>query len=222
VALTAGTRLGAYEILCPLGSGGMGKVYQAGDTRLARLVAIKVLPSHAVGDPHVRDRFEREALAIAALNHPHICTLFDIGDAAGLRFLVMEIRRRRHARRLRRTATRLRPDCRDRGAPVTWALLAETYLLRSKFDDARQAALAGPALAAETEERVWEAEFHRLRGQHARACGDPTSARAHFERATAVAREKGEKSLELRALISLTSSRVPAPTPAGPNRLAAT
>ena len=90
VALIPGVRLGAYEILRPLGSGGMGEVYQARDTRLARLVAIKVLPSHTAGDAHVRDRFEREALAIAALNHPHICTLFDIGDAAGLRFLVME------------------------------------------------------------------------------------------------------------------------------------
>src|SRR6266849_8436869 len=75
----AGTRLGPYEILAPLGAGGQGEVYKARDTRLDRPVAIKVLPPHLAADPEFRDRFDREARAVAALNHPHICTLYDIG-----------------------------------------------------------------------------------------------------------------------------------------------
>ncbi|MGH9257651.1 MAG: protein kinase domain-containing protein [Vicinamibacterales bacterium] len=88
--LTAGTRLGPYEIQAAIGAGGMGEVYKARDTRLDRLVAIKVLPAHVAADPQLRDRFEREARAVAALNHPHICTLHDVGQQDGINFLVME------------------------------------------------------------------------------------------------------------------------------------
>src|SRR5512145_1188684 len=77
--LAAGTRLGPYVIDEPLGAGGMGEVYRARDTRLDRTVAIKILPGHLAEDPGLRARFEREARAISALSHPHICTLFDIG-----------------------------------------------------------------------------------------------------------------------------------------------
>lgn len=75
MALTTGTRLGPYEILSSIGAGGMGEVYKARDTRLDRTVAIKVLPTHVASHPDLRQRFEREARAVAALNHPHICTL---------------------------------------------------------------------------------------------------------------------------------------------------
>jgi len=88
--LVTGTRLGPYEIVAPLGQGGMGEVYKARDTRLDRIVAIKVLPAHLASDPDFRERFEREARAVAALNHPHICTLYDIGNQDGVDFLVME------------------------------------------------------------------------------------------------------------------------------------
>jgi eukaryotic-like serine/threonine-protein kinase len=85
-----GTRLGPYEITAAIGAGGMGEVYKAHDTRLDRTVAIKVLPSTLVGDAHARQRFAREARAIAALSHPHICPLFDIGHEEGADYLVME------------------------------------------------------------------------------------------------------------------------------------
>ena len=81
MTLSAGTHLGPYEILASIGAGGMGEVYKARDTRLERIVAIKVLPAHLSDRPELRERFEREARAIAALNHPHICTLYDIGRA---------------------------------------------------------------------------------------------------------------------------------------------
>ena len=90
MSLTAGTRLGPYEIQAPLGAGGMGEVYKATDTRLDRTVAIKVLPGHVADDPDLRQRFEREAKTISSLNHPHICTLHDIGQQDGTDFLVME------------------------------------------------------------------------------------------------------------------------------------
>jgi predicted ATPase len=90
MALSPGSRLGPYDILSPLGAGGFGEVYKARDTRLGRIVAIKVLPPQVADDPEARDRFDREARAIAALNHPHICTVFDVGEVANLRFLVME------------------------------------------------------------------------------------------------------------------------------------
>ena len=90
MALTAGTRLGPYEVLAPLGAGGMGEVYKARDTRLDRTVAIKVLPEHLSATPDLRMRFEREARAVSSLNHPHICTLYDIGSQDGVDYLVME------------------------------------------------------------------------------------------------------------------------------------
>ena len=90
MALTSGTRLGPYEILAPLGAGGMGEVYRARDTRLERKVAIKILPSHLSENPILRQRFEHEAKAISSLNHPHICVLYDIGNQDGIQFLVME------------------------------------------------------------------------------------------------------------------------------------
>ena len=85
-----GKRLGPYEILSAIGAGGMGEVYSAKDTRLDRIVAIKVLPTHLADRSELRERFEREAKTIASLNHPHICTLYDIGHQDGTDFLVME------------------------------------------------------------------------------------------------------------------------------------
>jgi serine/threonine protein kinase len=88
--LQRGDRLGPYEIVGPLGAGGMGEVYKARDTRLDRTVALKVLPASVNADSQFRSRFDREARAIAALNHPHICTLHDVGHHDGVDFLVME------------------------------------------------------------------------------------------------------------------------------------
>src|SRR5262245_4563438 len=89
--LADGTRLGPYQILSAIGAGGMGEVYKARDTRLSRSVAIKVLPPELASDPDRRTRFEREARAIAALSHPHICTIHDIGRENGTDYLVMEL-----------------------------------------------------------------------------------------------------------------------------------
>jgi serine/threonine protein kinase len=104
VALTVGARLGPYEILGALGAGGMGEVYRARDTRLDRAVAVKILPAAFAVDPQFRERFDREARAISQLTHPHICTLYDVGEAPNpeslapspqpLRFLVMQLRRK--------------------------------------------------------------------------------------------------------------------------------
>jgi serine/threonine-protein kinase len=89
--LTPGTRLGSYEILAPLGAGGMGEVYRARDHRLDRDVAIKVLPEAFASDPEALKRFEREAKAVAALSHPNILAIHDFGDSGGVRFAVMEL-----------------------------------------------------------------------------------------------------------------------------------
>lgn len=91
MTLTLGSRLGPYEILSALGAGGMGEVYKARDTRLERTVAVKVLPADLAADAQFRARFDREARAISQLTHPHICTLYDVGDANGTAFLVMEL-----------------------------------------------------------------------------------------------------------------------------------
>ncbi len=91
MGLTCGTKLGPYEIVSPLGAGGMGEVYRARDTRLDRDVAVKVLPTSLSSDLSLRQRLEREAKAVSKLSHPHICTLHDIGHQDGVDFLVMEL-----------------------------------------------------------------------------------------------------------------------------------
>ncbi len=91
MSLAPGTRLGPYEIIAPLGAGGMGEVYRAKDTRLDRDVAIKVLPAHLSSNPEIRARFTREAKTVSSLNHPHICTLFDVGREGDTDYLVMEL-----------------------------------------------------------------------------------------------------------------------------------
>src|ERR1700739_2236391 len=90
MSVKTGTRFGPYETLSAIGAGGMGEVYRARDTRLDRVIAIKVLPTHLADRSELRERFEREARTIASLNHPHICTLFDIGQQDGTDYLVME------------------------------------------------------------------------------------------------------------------------------------
>src|SRR5215813_1521067 len=90
MSLAAGIRLGRYEIVSQLGSGGMGEVYRARDTRLGRTVAIKILPPDLSGNPEARRRFEHEARTISSLNHPNICRLYDISEENGIDYLVME------------------------------------------------------------------------------------------------------------------------------------
>ena len=90
MTLAPGTRLGPYEILVPIGAGGMGEVYRARDTRLERTVAVKVLPQHLSASSEVRQRFEREAKTISQLSHPHICALYDVGREGETEYLVME------------------------------------------------------------------------------------------------------------------------------------
>jgi len=89
--LNAGTKLGPYEVVSPLGAGGMGEVYRARDTRLGREVAVKVLPEHLSRSDEARQRFEREARSASALNHGNICTVYDIGTHEGIAYLVMEL-----------------------------------------------------------------------------------------------------------------------------------
>src|SRR5215831_17324957 len=88
--LQPGTKLGPYEILALIGAGGMGEVHRGRDKRLDRTVAVKVLPAHLADKPELRERFEREARAVSSLNHPRICTLYDVGEQDGVYFLVME------------------------------------------------------------------------------------------------------------------------------------
>jgi eukaryotic-like serine/threonine-protein kinase len=90
MSLSLGTKLGPYEIVAPLGAGGMGEVYRARDTRLNRTVAIKILPANISTDPVAKQRFEREAKTISRLNHPNICALYDVGSQDGVDYLVME------------------------------------------------------------------------------------------------------------------------------------
>src|SRR6059036_1934785 len=85
--MTPGTRLGPYEIVAPIGAGGMGEVYKARDTRLDRQVAVKILPAHFAQNAQFKIRFEREARTISQLSHPNICTLYDVGE----NYLVMEL-----------------------------------------------------------------------------------------------------------------------------------
>ena len=90
MTIPSGSMLGPYEVLSPLGAGGMGEVYKAKDTRLERTVAIKVLPEHLSASSEVRQRFEREARTISQLSHPHICALYDVGNEDGVEYIVME------------------------------------------------------------------------------------------------------------------------------------
>src|SRR5438270_5865554 len=90
MTIAAGTRLGPYEVVAPVGAGGMGEVYRGTDTRLDRVVALKILPSHLSSNAEVRERFDREARAISSLSHPNICTLYDVGHHEGTDYLVME------------------------------------------------------------------------------------------------------------------------------------
>src|SRR3954449_4378869 len=90
MALNPGTKLGPYEVVSALDAGGMGEVYRALDTRLERTVAIKVLSPQVVSSTNLKERFEREARAISALNHPNICQLYDVGSQDGTEYLVME------------------------------------------------------------------------------------------------------------------------------------
>src|SRR5215831_4855796 len=90
MGLSAGSRLGPYEVLSPIGAGGMGEVYKGRDTRLERTVAIKVLPAHLSSSAESRQRFEREAKTISQLSHPHICALHDVGSEGETEYLVME------------------------------------------------------------------------------------------------------------------------------------
>ena len=91
MALAAGTHLGSYEILVPIGAGGMGEVYKAHDTKLGRDVAIKVLPEAFAHDPERLSRFQREAKMLAALNHPNIATIYGLEQSNGTSYLVMEL-----------------------------------------------------------------------------------------------------------------------------------
>src|SRR5215510_892858 len=91
MGLTAGTRLGAYQIVAPLGAGGMGEVYRATDTRLGRDVAVKVVSGRLMDDPNALARLEREARIVAALSHPNIVALYDFGREEGIVFAVMEL-----------------------------------------------------------------------------------------------------------------------------------
>src|SRR5215468_6310175 len=90
MSLASGTKLGPFEVLGPLGAGGMGEVYRARDNRLDRTVAIKILPQQLSSDPVRKQRFEREEKTISSLNHPNICVLHDIGSQDGVDYLVME------------------------------------------------------------------------------------------------------------------------------------
>src|SRR5690349_17944759 len=91
MGLTAGTKLGSYEVLAQIGAGGMGEVYQAHDTKLGRDVAIKVLPANFVNDAERLSRFQREARMLAALNHPNIATIYGLEQSGGVTCLVMEL-----------------------------------------------------------------------------------------------------------------------------------
>src|SRR5437867_13006550 len=91
MSLTVGARLGPFEVVAPIGAGGMGEVYRARDTRLGRDVAVKVLPTHLSESAEARARFEREARVVSGLNHPHICVLHDLGRQGDVDYLVMEL-----------------------------------------------------------------------------------------------------------------------------------
>src|SRR6201993_3494399 len=116
--ISAGTRLGPYEIVAPIGAGGMGEVYKARDTRLDRTVAVKILPAEFASDSRLKTRFEREARTISQLSHPNICTLYDVGE----NYIVMELLEGESlADRLSRGAMPL-PEVLNYGAQIAEAL----------------------------------------------------------------------------------------------------
>jgi serine/threonine protein kinase len=121
MAILSGKRLGPYEILSAIGAGGMGEVYRARDTRLERIVAVKILPDHLADRAALRERFEREARMIASLNHPHICTLYNTGRTLDIGSLVTEFFGRCTPRGLEEKSSRstgfwnTRPNRRDPG-----------------------------------------------------------------------------------------------------------
>src|SRR5437588_1438485 len=122
MVLAPGTRLGPYEVVAPLGAGGMGEVYRARDARLERDVAIKILPQHLSSDPDLKARFEREARSISSLSHPHICHLYDIGSQDGTDYLVMELLQGQTlAQRLEKGPLPLK-QARERGIEIAEAL----------------------------------------------------------------------------------------------------
>jgi serine/threonine protein kinase len=138
VMLTVGTKLGPYEIQSPLGAGGMGEVYRARDTRLDRTAAIKILPQHLTAKANVKQRFEREARAISSLQHPNICTLYDVGHQDGTDFLVMEYlegetrAQREEMPELHRANASGKPKCRsDDHGLKRWRPLAAKFQGRS-------------------------------------------------------------------------------------------
>jgi eukaryotic-like serine/threonine-protein kinase len=90
MTLAPGAKLGPYEIVAPLGAGGMGEVYRARDSRLDRSIAIKILPTHLSQNPEATQRFDREARALSSLSHPNVCHLYDVGQEDGVSYLVME------------------------------------------------------------------------------------------------------------------------------------
>ncbi len=121
LALTSGTKLGPYEIQSAVGAGGMGEVYRARDTRLDRTVAVKILAPH-LSSSELKQRLEREARAISALNHPHICHLYDVGSQEGIDYLVMEfVEGESLAERLQRGALPM-PEILKIGADICEAL----------------------------------------------------------------------------------------------------
>jgi serine/threonine protein kinase len=126
--ITTGSRIGPYEVTSPLGEGGMGEVWKARDTRLGRDVAVKVLPAEFVENSSRRDRFEHEARAVAALNHPNILALYDIGSGNGTAYMVTELcsrasprsRKWRRTPLSRRMADRWRTYAREVANPNSW------------------------------------------------------------------------------------------------------
>ena len=140
MSLVPGARLGPYEIVAPLGAGGMGEVYRARDTRLERTVAIKVLPDALAADPDFRDRFDREARVISQLAHPHICALFDVGSetstsvSPGSALGIFDRRSRQSdiwvADTTRSTRVRLTFDAADEDAPA-WSPTGDRLVFNS-------------------------------------------------------------------------------------------
>ena len=122
--LSTGTKLGPYEILAPLGRGGMGEVYRARDLRLGRDVAVKILPQHLTNDSAARTRFEREAMAVAALSHPNIVAIFDLGEERGARFAVMELLHGENLRERMRRSPCSRGEAAELGAAIAEGLAA--------------------------------------------------------------------------------------------------